>query len=125
MLLCDGCDKGWHMFCVRPPVKVVPKGDWFCPDCVRYEEEVENTQCEVCSLRTDGDKMLLCDACDRGWHTYCADPPLKAIPKGDWFCGKCDSTIAIMDSKSKQKGKRPASGVGAGHKGNKRLSKEK
>ena len=22
MLLCDGCDRGYHMFCLKPPVKV-------------------------------------------------------------------------------------------------------
>ncbi|XP_026887772.2 bromodomain adjacent to zinc finger domain protein 2A isoform X1 [Electrophorus electricus] len=34
LLLCDGCDRGWHMFCLRPKVIQVPEGDWFCPNCV-------------------------------------------------------------------------------------------
>ncbi|CAK8695056.1 unnamed protein product [Clavelina lepadiformis] len=33
MLLCDSCDRGHHMYCLRPALKVVPAGDWFCPDC--------------------------------------------------------------------------------------------
>ena len=33
MLLCDGCDRGHHMYCLKPKLKVVPKGDWFCNDC--------------------------------------------------------------------------------------------
>jgi hypothetical protein len=33
MLLCDGCDHGYHMFCLEPPLVAVPKGDWFCPGC--------------------------------------------------------------------------------------------
>lgn len=33
MLLCDGCDRGHHMYCLKPPVKTVPEGDWFCPNC--------------------------------------------------------------------------------------------
>lgn len=33
MLLCDGCDRGFHMGCLKPPLKTVPKGDWFCHDC--------------------------------------------------------------------------------------------
>ena len=28
MLLCDGCDKGSHMHCLRPPLTAVPEGDW-------------------------------------------------------------------------------------------------
>ena len=34
MLLCDGCDKGYHTYCVVPAIEVVPEGDWFCPECV-------------------------------------------------------------------------------------------
>lgn len=33
MLLCDLCDRGHHMYCLKPALKVVPTGDWFCPDC--------------------------------------------------------------------------------------------
>ena len=33
MLLCDGCDHGYHTYCLRPPISVIPEGDWFCNDC--------------------------------------------------------------------------------------------
>ena len=33
MLLCDGCDHGYHTYCLKPPLKYVPEGDWFCHDC--------------------------------------------------------------------------------------------
>merc|ERR1712029_823056 len=33
ILLCDACDDGWHASCLRPPLMVIPEGDWFCPDC--------------------------------------------------------------------------------------------
>uniref|UniRef100_A0AAY4A062 Bromodomain adjacent to zinc finger domain protein 1A n=1 Tax=Denticeps clupeoides TaxID=299321 RepID=A0AAY4A062_9TELE len=33
MLLCDGCDRGHHIFCIRPKLKAVPSEDWFCPEC--------------------------------------------------------------------------------------------
>ena len=29
MLLCDGCDKGHHMYCLKPLLTVVPEGDWY------------------------------------------------------------------------------------------------
>jgi len=34
MLLCDGCDCGFHMFCLDPPLTVIPKGQWFCHTCL-------------------------------------------------------------------------------------------
>ncbi|KAM9786455.1 bromodomain adjacent to zinc finger domain protein 1A isoform X4 [Syngnathus typhle] len=33
MLLCDACDRGHHTRCLRPRLKSVPEGEWFCPDC--------------------------------------------------------------------------------------------
>ena len=33
MLLCDGCDAGWHTFCCTPVIEEVPEGDWFCVKC--------------------------------------------------------------------------------------------
>ena len=34
MILCDGCDSGYHTFCLDPPLKSIPEGDWLCPHCV-------------------------------------------------------------------------------------------
>lgn len=33
LLLCDKCDRGFHLFCLRPILPSVPTGSWFCPDC--------------------------------------------------------------------------------------------
>ncbi|XP_041097771.1 bromodomain adjacent to zinc finger domain protein 2A isoform X2 [Polyodon spathula] len=34
LLLCDGCDRGCHMYCLRPKITDIPEGDWFCTVCV-------------------------------------------------------------------------------------------
>ncbi|KAF9037813.1 hypothetical protein BDZ89DRAFT_1061401 [Hymenopellis radicata] len=34
MLLCDGCDCGYHTFCLTPKVKSIPKGAWYCHACL-------------------------------------------------------------------------------------------
>jgi hypothetical protein len=33
MLLCDGCDDGWHLYCLPSPLAEVPEEDWFCMEC--------------------------------------------------------------------------------------------
>ncbi|KAG8431259.1 hypothetical protein GDO86_019161 [Hymenochirus boettgeri] len=33
ILLCDSCDSGYHTACLRPPLMVIPDGEWFCPPC--------------------------------------------------------------------------------------------
>nr|XP_020845714.1 bromodomain adjacent to zinc finger domain protein 2A isoform X4 [Phascolarctos cinereus] len=41
LLLCDGCDRGCHIYCHRPKMDTVPEGDWFCAVCVAQQEEGE------------------------------------------------------------------------------------
>lgn len=34
MVLCDGCDAGYHMSCLVPAMVKVPKGRWYCHSCL-------------------------------------------------------------------------------------------
>ncbi|KAI1314367.1 hypothetical protein EDD11_002232 [Mortierella claussenii] len=45
--------------------------------------------CELCHAGGHLDKMLICDGCELGHHTFCLNPPLQHIPKTDWYCAKC------------------------------------
>ena len=33
MLLCDHCNKGHHMTCLRPVIVIPPNDDWLCHSC--------------------------------------------------------------------------------------------
>ncbi|KAH8409818.1 hypothetical protein KR222_009049 [Zaprionus bogoriensis] len=35
MLICDNCNGGTHMYCMRPKLLAVPEGNWYCATCVR------------------------------------------------------------------------------------------
>ncbi|KAI4326962.1 hypothetical protein L6164_019472 [Bauhinia variegata] len=39
MLLCDRCDKGWHMYCLSPPLKQIPPGNWYCFSCLNSDQD--------------------------------------------------------------------------------------
>ncbi|KAB1200329.1 Lysine-specific demethylase 5A [Morella rubra] len=39
MLLCDRCNKGWHIYCLSPPLKQVPPGNWYCLECLNSDED--------------------------------------------------------------------------------------
>lgn len=41
--------------------------------------------CQFCHSGDNEDKLLLCDGCDRGYHTYCFRPKMENIPEGDWY----------------------------------------
>jgi len=34
MLVCD-CKKGFHIYCLKPPLEKVPDDDWLCPKCAK------------------------------------------------------------------------------------------
>ncbi len=33
MLLCDNCNGGYHLFCLKPELTQVPAGNWYCSSC--------------------------------------------------------------------------------------------
>merc|ERR1711871_765359 len=39
ILVCDGCEEEWHIYCLSPPLSSVPKSsEWHCEKCVAYRE---------------------------------------------------------------------------------------
>jgi hypothetical protein len=38
LLLCDSCDKAYHLHCLEPKLYAVPAGEWNCPVCCHVEE---------------------------------------------------------------------------------------
>eukprot|EP00960_Hanusia_phi_P045330 757169-Hanusia_phi.AAC.1 len=61
MLLCDECDRGWHMRCLRPPLKEVPEGDWSCPKCKskQFYKELEEKRRLNESLATGQEEIVV------------------------------------------------------------------
>jgi zinc finger protein ubi-d4 len=42
LLFCDDCDRGYHMYCLKPPIKEPPEGSWSCGLCVeRFHKKPE------------------------------------------------------------------------------------
>uniref|UniRef100_A0A3B4A691 Tyrosine-protein kinase BAZ1B n=1 Tax=Periophthalmus magnuspinnatus TaxID=409849 RepID=A0A3B4A691_9GOBI len=33
LILCDECNKAFHLFCLRPALYRIPVGEWLCPAC--------------------------------------------------------------------------------------------
>ena len=50
----------------------------------------DETACAVCGVDNEPSQILLCDGpnCDKEYHMRCLDPPLSAVPEGDFF-GPC------------------------------------
>ena len=51
--------------------------------------------CEVCASGSDEASMLVCDCCNRGYHTYCLKPAMFVVPQEAWYCGNCGGDTQI------------------------------
>ncbi|XP_075666359.1 methyl-CpG-binding domain-containing protein 9-like isoform X2 [Castanea sativa] len=60
-------------------------------ECARENPKAPSDEgvCKLCGVNKDDKKVLLCDKCDSGYHTYCLNPPLAKIPHGNWYCPSC------------------------------------
>ncbi|VDQ02559.1 unnamed protein product, partial [Trichobilharzia regenti] len=66
----------------KPPLQPSPtiRIGWQCAEC---------KTCLICNESKDENKMLVCDICDKGYHTYCLKPPVSSIPKNGFRCERC------------------------------------
>lgn len=131
MVSCYECGSSGHPTCLEwddwALVKRVKSYAWLCQECKR---------CEVCDEKGDddpeaepeeedpqrtppprADDLLFCDACDRGWHRLCLDPPLAAVPRGKWTCPTCVrqsefSAEAILPPDKRKRERRQAKPLG-------------
>ena len=65
-----------------------PTEPWKCDVCTTVNRS-SAAKCQLCGRKDNEDAMLLCDGCDRGFHTTCLEPPLASIPEGEWHCAGC------------------------------------
>ncbi len=50
-------------------------------------------KCSACQDPHDEEKMMFCDRCDRGFHTYCVG--LSEVPSGSFFCKNCEKPDSL------------------------------
>ncbi|KAK5584726.1 hypothetical protein RB653_006342 [Dictyostelium firmibasis] len=85
LITCPSCTKKYHAKCLNLHQKCIDKyredpTQWKCTDC---------KSCELCDDSGHDEKMLFCDVCDKGYHTFCLTPPLSQTPDGGWRCNDC------------------------------------
>ncbi|KAI8639545.1 chromatin remodelling complex Rsc7/Swp82 subunit-domain-containing protein [Parasitella parasitica] len=81
---CSKCTRKYHPICANltTPLQVaaVESYPWSCPEC---------KICCVCKSAGDESTLMICDGCDRGWHTGCCNPKVENVPEGSWLCPLC------------------------------------
>jgi hypothetical protein len=84
LLSCYECGNSGHPSCLKYSKELVEyiKAEpcWLCLECKK---------CVLCGVSVNADDLLICDACDKGFHMECLDPPLSSLPEGRWICPVC------------------------------------
>ncbi|XP_952764.1 uncharacterized protein TA07395 [Theileria annulata] len=55
----------------------------------KLKSDEDDEGCQICGNDDNWNQQLLCDICDKGYHTYCLNPPLTTIPETSWYCQLC------------------------------------
>ncbi|GFS15633.1 histone-lysine N-methyltransferase 2C, partial [Elysia marginata] len=81
-LFCTICGHHSHGSCLSMPVesKPISRSGWQCPNC---------KICQTCRTASDENNILVCNTCDKTYHTFCLKPPMATIPKNGWRCKNC------------------------------------
>jgi hypothetical protein len=65
--------------------------DWVLSpeDILRPLDALDDDRCVVFHASDEDAMVLLCDGCEGKFNMSRLDPPLKSVPKGDWYCPRC------------------------------------
>ena len=61
---------------------------------IAWDKSIMKASCQFCHGGENENALLLCDGCDKGYHTYCFKPPITKIPEGDWLV--LDDVVTIV-----------------------------
>ena len=83
LISCKDCGNSTHPTCLKYTPELIERiksSPWQCLDC---------KSCGYCHKAAYSNRMLFCDACDKGFHMECLVPPLSSLPEGQWICPAC------------------------------------
>uniref|UniRef100_J3L6H4 PHD-type domain-containing protein n=1 Tax=Oryza brachyantha TaxID=4533 RepID=J3L6H4_ORYBR len=68
IILCDGCDEGYHLYCLTPPLTTVPEGQWHCSSCAVQGIEAKMRLYELKILRLHRKDATMFETCGFAEH---------------------------------------------------------
>lgn len=93
LLLCDKCDRGYHVFCLKPILPCVPNGSWFCSSCISQKKLKRMCHCRYWLLIYS--IFFIEIRCSLSYH-FCLAFPLVQTKLVDFFqIQKCSSPSPI------------------------------
>ncbi|KAJ8723581.1 hypothetical protein PYW08_003493 [Mythimna loreyi] len=104
MLLCDGCDLGYHMQCLTPPLSEVPIDQWLCPNCDNLLSDVDFLFSGITDMDIPSRSALIRESRNvRSSRTHSTEEPSTSS-------GHRESRLNTDDVPTTSRGTRPAHG---------------
>lgn len=103
----SSCSKSFHYLCAKESKCLFVNSRFiiYCdehrdlaPSDYLEEEKIEDDEdphlqtyiCSICKSGLDEDHILICEGCDRGFHSNCHIPFVDIDSlENDWFCNSC------------------------------------
>ncbi|XP_073385841.1 lysine-specific demethylase JMJ17 isoform X3 [Physcomitrium patens] len=83
MLLCDRCNRGWHLYCLSPPLSAIPHGNWYCLECLASENDsfgfAQGKEYSYESFQRFADRFR------RKWFASRSSPPSNSDVEADFW----------------------------------------
>ncbi|XP_073385886.1 lysine-specific demethylase JMJ17 [Physcomitrium patens] len=83
MLLCDLCNRGWHLYCLSPPLSAIPHGNWYCLECLASENDsfgfAQGREYSYESFQRFADRFR------RKWFASRSSPPSNSDVEADFW----------------------------------------
>lgn len=95
LLVCKDCGAKAHPSCMDYSPELARKSQLFPWQCMACKI------CAVCHDPENGECMLFCDSCDKGYHVSCHKPKIVGKPNGKWVCYQCNEETAEKTSQIK------------------------
>ena len=96
MLLCDGCDLGFHMRCLSPPLAAIPAGSWHCRACAgnNGEDGMQAVPAPTLGLWLNPDRHLMACFCHGIMRTVLMKQFVLTVTSCSWLDTMLQHTCA-------------------------------
>jgi hypothetical protein len=104
LLLCDGCQMGFHTFCLSPPLDEVPSNNnWMCEHCMDYDNIDSSSDEVVDELQQEHHQQVdaVAAALDDDGEFVPANVMKPFLRRGNVICSVCQeqpSEMFVLDA---------------------------
>ena len=90
----DGCHFNWDLYlihCKNHLNILFDEKTYEFDDVLQENERVKDIVCSICYSGLDEEQLVICDGCEKDYHTYCHDPAVPNVGDVDikWYCKNC------------------------------------